>query len=123
MTLTTHYLCTGCPLGCRLEVDEDQQHIVEVRGFSCKRGKEYAMQEHTNPRRFVTTTIQIDGAAIDRLPVRTQQTVPKDKVRALCQAIHRVSVHAPVSQGEVILSNVLGTGVDVIATRDMPLAS
>jgi len=123
MTFTTHYLCIGCPLGCRLEVDEDPHHTVEVRGFSCKRGKDYARQEHTDPRRFMTTTVAIQGAAWARLPVRTRQTIPKAKVRAVCQAVQRITVHAPVLQGDVIVRNVLDTGVDVIATRDMPLMS
>ena len=57
---TATYLCIGCPLGCRLEVDEDEEgQIVEIRGFSCKRGKVYAEQEHTAPRRMVTTTVDI----------------------------------------------------------------
>ena len=55
MTAITHYLCIGCPLGCRLEVEAEEGTVVEVRGFSCKRGKEYAEREHTDPRRLVST--------------------------------------------------------------------
>lgn len=119
--LTTHYLCIGCPLGCRLEVDEhpDDHAIVEVRGFSCRRGKEYAIQEHTAPQRMVTTTVAIDHAPWVRLPVRSKKAVPKDKVMAICGALRTVRVSAPVSNGDVILANVLESGVDIIATRDM----
>lgn len=120
---TSHYLCIGCPLGCRLEVDEDSKHeIVEVRGFSCKKGKVFAEQEHTDPRRMVTTTVTIRGGRWAKLPVRTQDAIPKDKVLELCERLRSVNLAAPVTMGDVILSNVLETGIDVIASRDMPAA-
>lgn len=115
---TTSYLCIGCPLGCRLEVDEDEGHqIVEIRGFACKRGKEYAAQEHTAPQRMVTTTVRLVGGKQARLPVKTRTPVPKALASAICRALQTVSVTAPVSVGDVILADVLGAGVDVVATR------
>lgn len=121
MTITTAYLCIGCPLGCRLEVDEDEtaHSIVEVRGFSCRRGKEYALQEHTAPQRTVTTTVGITGGVWPRLPVRTRVPVPKAMVVAVCRELAQVCVHAPVQSGQVIVADVAGTGCDIIATRDM----
>jgi CxxC motif-containing protein len=119
--VTVRYLCIGCPLGCRLEVDEDlEEHaIVEVRGFSCRRGKEYAIQEHTAPQRMVTTTVAIDNARWPRLPVRTSKPVPKEKVLDTCRTLRTVRVCAPVASGDIIVRNILNTGADVIATRDM----
>ncbi|HRA66064.1 MAG: DUF1667 domain-containing protein [Caldilinea sp.] len=119
--LTEHYLCIGCPMGCRLEVDEDiESHaIVEVRGFSCRRGREYALQEHTDPRRIVTTTVAIDQARWRRLPVRSEIAAPKDKGIAICRALRSVRVSAPVAMGDIIVSDILGTGVNIIAARDM----
>jgi CxxC motif-containing protein len=121
MTVTTAYLCIGCPLGCRLEVDEDEaaHTIVEVRGFSCRRGKEYAVQEHMAPQRTVTTTVGITGGIWPRLPVRTSKPVPKDKVVAICRQLAAVCVQTPVQLGQVIVPNIADTGCDVIATRDM----
>lgn len=117
---TTNYLCIGCPLGCRLEVDEAEDgHVVEVRGFSCKRGNAYALQEHTAPQRMVTTTVQIEGSLHGRLPVRTNSPVSKTLVAAICQALRTVTVVAPIQRGTVILPNVLNTGADVIASRTM----
>jgi len=118
---TSTYLCIGCPLGCRLEVDELRGDIVEVRGFSCRLGKEFAEQEHTDPRRLVTTTVAVDGGRWPRLPVKTTATVPKAVVREVCRALTAIRVYAPVRLGDVVAHNVLGTGADVVATRDMPL--
>ena len=123
--VTVRYLCIGCPLGCRLEVDEEPEShaIVEVRGFSCRRGKEYAMQEHSAPQRVVTTTVAIKHARWARVPVRSARPAPKEMVLAICHALREVCVSAPVKMGDVIVANVAGSGVDIIATRDMPSLS
>jgi len=112
------YLCIGCPLGCRLEVEETDDDI-EVRGFTCKKGKEYGRQEHTDPRRVVTTTVGVRGAAWQRLPVKTSAAVPKGMVRDVCRALRHVEVASPVAMGTAVMEDVLGTGVDVVATRDL----
>jgi CxxC motif-containing protein len=121
-TIIATYLCIGCPLGCRLEVEEEDERILAIRGFSCKRGKEYAAQEHTDPRRIVTTTVGISGGRWARLPVKTTAAVPKGRVRALCEALRPVRVRAPVHMGDTIVADILGLGVDMVATRDMPEA-
>lgn len=118
---TTTYLCIGCPLGCRLEVDDDElHHIVEVRGYDCKRGNEYARQEHTDPRRMVTTSVGVRNGLWARLPVKTTVAVPKHLIRAVNRVIQQITVTAPIKLGAVLLENVLETGADVVATRDMP---
>lgn len=116
----SHYLCIGCPLGCRLEVEEDERDaIVEVRGWSCKKGERYGRQEHTDPRRMVTTTVRVRGAALPRLPVKTSQPVPKDQVRDVCRRLSALTVTAPVAMGDVVLADVAGSGADIVATRDL----
>lgn len=121
-THLTHYLCIGCPLGCRLEVEEGDEHeIVEVRGFACRKGDEFARREHSDPHRMLTTTVAVTGGRWARLPVRTRTEIPKGLVFAACTALRTVSVAAPVQMGDVVVADVLGTGVDVIATRDLPL--
>jgi CxxC motif-containing protein len=120
----TAYLCIGCPLGCRLEVEESVDHeVVEVRGFSCKRGERFAIQEHTDPRRTVTTTVAIEDGPFPRLPVRTDDPAPKGLVRQLCEELRGVTVSAPVAMGDVVLADALGTGIDVVATRDVERSS
>ena len=116
----SHYLCIGCPLGCRLEVEEDEREtIVEVRGWSCKKGERYGRQEHTDPRRMVTTTVRVNGAALARLPVKTSRPVPKDQVREVCLLLRALTVEAPIAMGAVVLADIAGSGADVVATRDL----
>ena len=122
MSRVTHYLCIGCPLGCRLEVDEDADgSIVEVRGFACRKGKTFAEREHHDPRRMVSTTVAVVGGRWARLPVHTTSEVPKDLVHDVVRSLRSVRVTAPVERGQVITSNVLGTGADVVASRPMPI--
>ncbi len=116
-----HYLCIECPLGCRIEVEEDADgNIVDVRGYACNKGKTFAEREHTDPRRMVTTTVAVHGGLWPRLPVRTTTAVPKDRVWAVVELLRPVSVESPVRMGEVVFADIAGTGVDVVASRDMP---
>lgn len=120
---TVNYLCIGCPLGCRLEVDADTSTntVVEVRGFSCRRGKEYAIQEHTAPLRLVTTTVAVVDGLWPRLPVRSREPVPKDKVRAICERLRSIRVSAPVASGAIIWIDDQGSGTEIVAARTMPV--
>jgi len=122
--MTTHketdYLCIGCPLGCHLTVVEEGDEIVKVRGIGCKKGDAFARQEHTDPRRMVTTSVMVEGGLWSRLPVKTSAEVPKGRVLELCQSLRHVTVSAPCRLGQVVMANVLGLGVDMVATRDMP---
>ena len=46
--------CIGCPLGCAITVTLEGKDVKDIAGFTCKRGKEYARKEVTNPTRIVT---------------------------------------------------------------------
>ena len=116
----THaYLCTSCPLGCRLEVDAVEDDILEIRGFECKLGERYAKQEHSDPRRPISTTVAIEGAYLPRLPVATSEAFPKHLILDLARTLREVRVEAPVERREAIVTDALGTGIDVVATRRM----
>ncbi len=94
--------------------------IVEVR--SPASAARVRHPEHTAPQRTVATTVAVHNSSQARLPVRSSAPVPKDAVVEICRRLHAVETTAPVQMGQVIVANVLGTGADMIATRDMPLA-
>jgi CxxC motif-containing protein len=112
-------ICIGCPLGCHLSVNLKGEDSWEVTGYDCKKGKNYGNQEMIDPRRMVTTTVAVDSARWARLPVRTAEAVPKDLVVEVCKALHQLEVSAPVNMGDVILDDVLDTGISVVATRSL----
>lgn len=114
--------CIGCPMGCALMVELDGNTIVSVAGSTCKRGEDYARKEVTNPRRIVTSSVVVAGGTLAVVSVKTKEDIPKGKIFDCVKALKEVKVAAPVYIGDVILSNVAGTGIDVIATKNVPEA-
>ena len=112
-------VCIGCPLGCHLVVEHHGPAAWRVQGYGCKKGKAYGLEEVTDPRRMVSTTVAIRGARWARLPVRSARPVPKDLVAAICRALHQIEVTAPVQMGDVVLEDALGTGIDMLASRSL----
>lgn len=106
-------ICIVCPRGCHLVVDEN----LNVTGNTCKRGEAYGKNEVTHPTRTVTSTVRLEGGTLSRLPVKTSQPIPKDRIFDVMAAINQIRVSAPVAMNAVLLPNVLGTGADVLATR------
>lgn len=112
--------CLGCPMGCPLQLSIENGEIAEITGYECKRGEAYARQEYTNPCRLVSTTVACSAGLWPRLPVKTVGVVPKDRVLAVARALHALTIEAPVEMGQIIVDDVAGTGVAVIATRSLP---
>lgn len=110
-------ICIGCPMGCPLSVELEGSEVVSVTGFTCKRGDVYARKEVTNPTRIVTSTVKVEGGSADMVSVKTKEDIPKAKIFDCVRALKGVTVKAPVHIGDVIVSDVAGTGVDVIATK------
>jgi len=112
-------ICITCPLGCQLEVDYDKSKIIGVTGNTCPRGGAYAEKEIFHPERVVTTTVKISGADPSLLPVKTSGSVPKGLTSKIIEEAFKLEVKAPVRVGDVIIKNVLSTGVDLVATRNL----
>ncbi len=114
-------VCIICPLGCRLEIQNEEQTSDGPRiiGNSCPKGAEYALAELTNPTRVVTSTVVIRNAHLTRLPVKTHGAIPKDLIFACMEELAKIEVKGPVKMGDVIIKDLLNTGVDVVATRSL----
>lgn len=111
--------CIGCPLGCPITVNMNGKEVITVEGNTCKRGAEYARKEVTNPTRIVTSTVVVIGGKDVTVPVKTRSDIPKDKIFECVRALKGISVLAPVHIGDVILGDVAGTGVDMVATGNV----
>ena len=108
-------ICITCPRGCHLSVDEN----LNVTGNMCPRGAAYAKAELTHPVRMVTSSVAIISERESRLPVKTKDPIPKELIFKIMDEITRVTVKAPIKIGDVIIKNVLNTGVDIVATKDI----
>ena len=120
MSETTRELtCIGCPLGCSITVTMNGTDVVSVTGNTCPRGDAYARKEVTNPTRIVTSTVRVEGGISPMVNVKTASDIPKAKFFECASALKNVVVTAPVKIGDVVLSNVAGTGVDVVAAKNI----
>lgn len=99
-----------------MEVSFPEGGAVEVEGNLCARGAAYAREEAVSPKRMVTALAQVEGA-LEPLSVKTASPVPKELVLDVLSALHRLRVEAPVRTGDVVLRDVCGTGIDVVATK------
>ncbi len=111
--------CIGCPMGCQVTAILDNGIVTQVTGNACATGDIYARKEVTNPTRIVTSTVVIRGGDKPRLSVKTKSDIPKSKIEECMKEINAVRVNAPVQIGDIILADVAGTGVPVIATRNV----
>ena len=111
--------CIGCPIGCSLNVEMIGSDVINVTGYSCKKGKEYAQKEVTNPTRILTSVVRVNGGDMPVVSIKTENDVPKYKIEECIKALKNVEVDAPIKIGDVLLQNVAETGVNIVATRNI----
>ncbi len=111
--------CIGCPMGCTVTVEFEGEEVLEVSGNTCAIGDQYARNEVFHPERTITSTVTVDGGDKPRCSVKTAGNIPKDKIYECMKLIDATRVKAPVKIGDVVIKNVLGTGVDVVATKNV----
>jgi len=122
MKETRELTCIGCPMGCALHVEMENGAVVSVSGNACPHGQSYAEKECVRPERTLTSTVPVMGGAFRMAPVRTAKDIPEDLLFAAMKQIHSVKLNAPVKAGAVVIANVAGSGVDLIATRNIDAA-
>lgn len=108
-------ICITCPRGCHLKVDEN----LNVTGNTCPRGALYAKAELTHPVRTLTSTVVISSEEENRLPVKSNNPLPKELIFKAMEEIDKVVVKAPIKIGDVVIKNVLNSGVDIVATKNI----
>jgi CxxC motif-containing protein len=115
-------ICIGCPLGCPMTVTlNDAGEVEKVTGFTCRKGDVYARKEVVNPTRTVTSTVRVTDAKNGERTVscKTKTDVPKPNIFSVMQDLRNVTVEAPIHIGDVVKENVGGTGVDMVATKEV----
>ena len=110
-------ICIVCPIGCHLQVDEKNNYAVT--GNTCPRGITYGKDELVAPKRVVTSTVKIKNGLYNRIPVKTNGSIPKELVKKTMEIISKVELSSPIKVGEVVLKNIFDTGVDIVTTRSM----
>lgn len=112
-------ICINCPLGCALTVTMEDGKVTQVFGNTCQRGDAYGRKEMTNPTRTVTSTIRVTNGHLPVVSVKTASDIPKGRINDVMNAIRGITVPAPVRIGDVLLPDAAGTGVSVVATKEI----
>ncbi len=110
--------CISCPVGCRMEVVTEEGKVVSITGNACKRGEIYGKQESVSPERMVTAVVPVVGRRMP-LSVKTKSPIPKKDIDRCMQEIRALELTAPIQMGQVVLENVCGSGVPIIATKSV----
>lgn len=110
--------CILCPMGCGLDVKSENGNVTNVTGNGCNRGKQYANEECTAPKRMLTALVRVKDRE-EILSVKTARPVPKSQVQACAKILRGMSLFAPINIGDVVLKDILHTGVDIIATKSV----
>ena len=114
------FICVSCPLGCGLTVSlDDAGEVLKVEGNTCPRGESYARSEVKDPRRVFASTVRVRGGKLPVCPVRSKTPAPKGKLFGIAEEVARLEVDAPVKIGQVLIHDVCGTDVDIVASRDL----
>jgi len=118
-TVDEKVICVTCPKGCTLWVKREGKTVLSVSGNGCKRGLNYVEQELTDPRRMVASSVRLRGGLHPLLPVYTSAAFPKPRIPELLSLLRKVEVTAPISLDQVIVENVLDTGINIHASREI----
>ena len=119
---TRNLTCIGCPLGCQIEVLMDESgQIALVTGNTCQKGEQYARNEVTAPKRVVTSSVRVYGSRTGErmVSLKTASEIPKGMIMDVIRDLRGVSVPCPVHIGDVLIRDIAGTGVDMIATKNV----
>lgn len=124
--------CIICPMGCPLEITLPENYNPQnpgacdieafvVKGNTCPRGVVYAKKELTYPERTLTCTVAVVGGNRPLVTAKTKGEVPKDKLLDCMEAVRRIVIKAPVAAGQVIVKDLLHTGIDLVACEKVEI--
>jgi len=118
MTRETHRItCIVCPVGCEIEITIEGGKIIDIRGFTCPKGKDYAIQEVLDPKRVIMTVVRVVNGETPVVSVKTDRPIPKKLIEKVMEETAKIEVQAPVHIGDIIVKDIAGTGANLVATK------
>lgn len=114
-------VCTLCPVHCNMSIEYSKwgDQIKNVYGSRCSRGYEYIKNYKFDQQCMLPTSVRLRGNRSERLPVNSDGLLPKTIVTDAMSIIKTLEVELPVKSGEIIVENILNTGVNIVATKSM----
>ena len=117
-TIKKTFTCIICPVGCQIDVRGIPGKTTLVEGNDCERGIKYAKEEYCHPTRILTSSVLVKGARTPLIPVRSNEPVPKERIQDCMKVIKETVVYPPVRLHDIVIPDILGTGIHIVATSD-----
>lgn len=111
-------ICIVCPNGCHLNIKKINNDFV-VTGNSCKRGREFAINELISPKRSICSSVKTTNKNTPRISVRTDGEVSFNQIIDVMKEISKIKINYSVNVGDIIIENVLNSGINIIATSEV----
>ena len=119
MAIEKEITCIVCPLGCKILVRAVENQFELIGGNKCKRGIDYAKSEALDPRRMLTSSVLVNNGEWPLVSVKSSKPVQKHKIYSVLKEIKKIKVNAPVRSGQIIIKNIAGTKIDILATKSI----
>lgn len=113
------FTCIICPNGCEVETEYEGTNVLSVSGNLCPKGRAYVVQELTDPRRTIASSVRVEGGELPLTSVRLTKAIPKDRIFDAMREIRKIHLQAPVRIGDVAVAGLLGLDCDVIVTKNV----
>lgn len=113
------FTCINCPMGCTIKVKIEDDEIASISGSDCKAGEKYVKAELENPTRVLTSTVKVKNGVLPRVPVKSNEELPKGDILKCVRRLDDVEVEAPVDIHTTVVEDILGTGADIVTTRSL----
>ena len=111
------YTCIVCPLSCQISLKANDGEIIDITGYTCKRGENFVRNEYINPVRTLTTVVKLESSNYNCLPVISDGGIPKDKLSECLEELKNVTIVPPIKMGDIVVKNLLKTNVNIISAK------
>ena len=79
------------------------------------------MNSATAARYFPSqATVKVDGGIHNVVPCKSAGPLPKGMIMDCMKTVNAAEVKAPVKLGDILIENICGTGVNIVATNHCP---
>ncbi|HEY5583896.1 MAG TPA: DUF1667 domain-containing protein [Ruminiclostridium sp.] len=113
-------VCIVCPNGCRMKVFVNEENKVTlVEHAMCKNGVAYAKKEIQSPQRSLTSTIKVINGNLPLVSVRSDRPIAKEKIEEAISELRKLELQAPIEYHQIIIHDILGTGANIISTKQV----
>jgi len=113
-------VCIVCPNGCRMNVIVNEENkVILVENALCSRGETYAKDEIQDPKRSLTSTLRVIGGMLPLVSVRSDRPIPKSMIQEALLELRKLELEAPINYHQVIIKDLLGTGANIITTKQV----